>query len=750
MTKILLVEDDRYLNKLMSDRLFRSGFQLKSCLDGESAWQALHSEKEPFDVVIVDLLLPKLMGDDLLTKINASQRFMGLRKIVISGVFKSENQIKEITKVHQLESFWTKPFDLDELISSLKNEKKFEKSPLQADGSLHKNPIERIFFEAYEKNFSGRLTIRNKSHERRVYFMNGHPVAADSSAVNESLGIFLVSIEEITEEVREKVAKMMVQKESFFGEVLLQLKLVTKDRLFELLRKHNYQLLLNSFLARQGEYVLEASVEIPSHLPLIEFNPFLLMQAAQTRLLPFSALEAIMRLKRDYFPEMNPQVGQLLYLLNLQEVVMEQLKSLNPAMDFFHESTILDPKDQESFFRTIYLFESIGLVAWKKPSEASFVNLEIPHVNFAPIIKKEKTSELLQTERQISADYIDAMNKNYFDLLGISFDADARTIEQAYWKAQYQFDPNRFNQELTGLSRQILHDMMKRINEAFQTLSNPTARKEYTQRLEKNSISSLANSQAYLQAIELHREGKILFEKGFFREAKAKFEQAQNVWKIGVEYKAYSVYCDFKLAAKKLNRMEMTRVIHRMRDLAYSNLQSEVCFVLLGHACKAAKQKREAREAYQKALELNPHNSEAEHALASVFEGQSQKVKWNPEIRLPSGSSLKWTIYVFSLAIAAGLAWYSMQPPPPDPSLVMVPKTLIDGIFSTIEVSHKGDLTKIFVRNNTISEMPRSILQSKCLQSLDRLRAFNSQRVYIIEETKGLKAICTHELLQKF
>ena len=179
MTKILLVEDDRYLNKLISDRLFRSGFELKSFLDGESAWQALLSEKEPFDIAIIDLLLPKLMGDQLLTKIDASQRFPNLRKVIISGVFKSESQIQEISKVHQIESFWTKPFDLDELVSSLKKEKSFEKSPLQVSGSLHKKPIERIFFEAYEKNFSGRLHIRHKGHERKVYFMNGHPVAAD-------------------------------------------------------------------------------------------------------------------------------------------------------------------------------------------------------------------------------------------------------------------------------------------------------------------------------------------------------------------------------------------------------------------------------------------------------------------------------------------------------------------------------------------------------------------------------------------
>ncbi|MGA0163302.1 MAG: tetratricopeptide repeat protein, partial [Bdellovibrionota bacterium] len=327
---------------------------------------------------------------------------------------------------------------------------------------------------------------------------------------------------------------------------------------------------------------------------------------------------------------------------------------------------------------------------------------------------------------------------------------DTKAIEQAYWKAQYQYDPNRFKHELTGLSRQILHDMMKRINEAFQILSNPTSRKEYVKRLEKNSITNLANSQAYLQAIELHREGKILFEKGFFREAKAKFEQAQNVWKIGVEYKAYSIYCDFKIAAKKLNRMEMTRVIHRMRDLAYSNLQSELCFVLLGHACKAANQRREAREAYQKALELNPHNSEAEHALASVFEAQSQKVGWNSEIRLPEKFSWKWTVYIVLLVISIGLAWFSIQPRQADPSLVSVPRTLIDGIFSTLRVSHKGDLTKVIVRDNTIASMPLSILESKCFQALDRLRAFNSQRVFIIEETKGLKAICTHESLQRF
>ena len=63
--------------------------------------------------------------------------------------------------------------------------------------------------------------------------------------------------------------------------------------------------------------------------------------------------------------------------------------------------------------------------------------------------------------------------KDYYEILGVSPDADEKTIKQAYRKLarQYHPDVNPGNKEA--------EEKFKTINEAYQALSNPEQRKKY-------------------------------------------------------------------------------------------------------------------------------------------------------------------------------------------------------------------------------------------------------------------------------
>jgi DNA-binding response OmpR family regulator len=65
--RILLVEDDREISKLIKDHLEQESFSVWPAFDGEEAL-ALFA-KEEFDVILLDLMLPKLSGMDFLKKI---------------------------------------------------------------------------------------------------------------------------------------------------------------------------------------------------------------------------------------------------------------------------------------------------------------------------------------------------------------------------------------------------------------------------------------------------------------------------------------------------------------------------------------------------------------------------------------------------------------------------------------------------------------------------------------------------------
>jgi DNA-binding response OmpR family regulator len=69
--KILVVEDDRALNQVLIELLHEAGFVAVGVTDGATASRRL--EREKFDVVLLDIGLPKMSGLDVLERIRAKE-----------------------------------------------------------------------------------------------------------------------------------------------------------------------------------------------------------------------------------------------------------------------------------------------------------------------------------------------------------------------------------------------------------------------------------------------------------------------------------------------------------------------------------------------------------------------------------------------------------------------------------------------------------------------------------------------------
>ena len=68
--KILVVEDEKDLNRIITKELESEGYLVDSCFDGESAYDYL--EMEEYDGVILDVLLPRMDGFHVLKKARKS------------------------------------------------------------------------------------------------------------------------------------------------------------------------------------------------------------------------------------------------------------------------------------------------------------------------------------------------------------------------------------------------------------------------------------------------------------------------------------------------------------------------------------------------------------------------------------------------------------------------------------------------------------------------------------------------------
>lgn len=81
--RILLVDDDAQLTALLERYLVRMGFEVESHSDSQAALERFRAAAAPFDLVVADMTMPGLSGEELLRLVLQSDA--NLRAILCSG-----------------------------------------------------------------------------------------------------------------------------------------------------------------------------------------------------------------------------------------------------------------------------------------------------------------------------------------------------------------------------------------------------------------------------------------------------------------------------------------------------------------------------------------------------------------------------------------------------------------------------------------------------------------------------------------
>ena len=110
MKSILIVEDDKEINCMLSEYLSSQGYETLSVLNGLEAVRTVR-EQDTLSLLILDLMIPFKSGDMVLQKI---REFSDIPVIVVSA--KSETHSKIELLRNGADDYITKPFDLDELL----------------------------------------------------------------------------------------------------------------------------------------------------------------------------------------------------------------------------------------------------------------------------------------------------------------------------------------------------------------------------------------------------------------------------------------------------------------------------------------------------------------------------------------------------------------------------------------------------------------------------------------------------------
>lgn len=109
MKKILVVEDDESIHTILEEILKKNGYNIYNAYSGTEALLLL--EKEKYDLILLDLMLPGLTGEEILAKVKT------IPIIVLSAKVSSDDKVNCL--LSGANDYITKPFEARELLARI-------------------------------------------------------------------------------------------------------------------------------------------------------------------------------------------------------------------------------------------------------------------------------------------------------------------------------------------------------------------------------------------------------------------------------------------------------------------------------------------------------------------------------------------------------------------------------------------------------------------------------------------------------
>jgi DNA-binding response OmpR family regulator len=107
LSHVLVADDEPHIGRIIKMKLEQGPFKVSLAYDGEEALAFIDSD-EQVDLALLDLMMPKLSGLDVLRKIREQEKFKSLPCIILTagGDAKHERDALALGATH----FLTKPF----------------------------------------------------------------------------------------------------------------------------------------------------------------------------------------------------------------------------------------------------------------------------------------------------------------------------------------------------------------------------------------------------------------------------------------------------------------------------------------------------------------------------------------------------------------------------------------------------------------------------------------------------------------
>jgi DNA-binding response OmpR family regulator len=115
--RVLVVEDEEALAKVLKLRLEIEGFEVRLAADGKEAMASIAKQRP--DLVVCDLMMPVMDGKDVTRAIKTDAKLRSIPVLILSAL-KREAEMEELKRLGA-DDFAAKPFDSKELTARIRS-----------------------------------------------------------------------------------------------------------------------------------------------------------------------------------------------------------------------------------------------------------------------------------------------------------------------------------------------------------------------------------------------------------------------------------------------------------------------------------------------------------------------------------------------------------------------------------------------------------------------------------------------------
>lgn len=116
MKKILVVEDEQMLARIIGMKLEEEGYFVDHAYDGQQAYEKFIAPEVP-DLVLLDILLPKMSGFDVLERLRAEQR--AIPKVIVFSNFAQKEDVEKAQELGAIDYIVKAAFSPAEILTKI-------------------------------------------------------------------------------------------------------------------------------------------------------------------------------------------------------------------------------------------------------------------------------------------------------------------------------------------------------------------------------------------------------------------------------------------------------------------------------------------------------------------------------------------------------------------------------------------------------------------------------------------------------